>query len=312
MITALGDVLEEKLARPPQILRTLFKFHLTMPELRRSICHPLSVADPTEPVGFHRMVVVVLACGDLGAEVAARLSHVPGVARVSLVTAPYRQPHRTLTGKIKHVWRTQGPAGFVRILASRLGARGAPEQATDPRLDPRISQLHVTDFHAPHAVAQIAALAADLGVIAGTYILRESVFSLPRLGSINIHSGKAPQYRGAAPGFWELYNGETEVGITIHRVTAALDAGHILRQETFPLDPTPPEDPMTYLERYRREVLRPEAVRLVAETVASLANGTSSEWPQDPRAARMYRTPDRAAVRTLRRRVAARRRLRSG
>jgi hypothetical protein len=63
---------------------------------------------------------------------------------------------------------------------------------------------------------------------------------------------------------------------------------------------------MADLERYRREILRPQAVRLVAETVARLANGTSSEWPQDPREARMYRTPDRAAVRTLRSRVAAR------
>jgi methionyl-tRNA formyltransferase len=150
-------------------------------------------------------------------------------------------------------------------------------------------------------------LKADLGVVAGTYILRESVFALPRLGSINLHSGKAPEYRGAAPAFWELYNGEREVGITIHRVTAALDAGHILRQETFPLDPAPVEDPMAYLERYRREVLRPQGVRLVAETVAALADGTVVERPQDPARARTYRTPDLAAARELRRRVARRR-----
>jgi folate-dependent phosphoribosylglycinamide formyltransferase PurN len=254
------------------------------------------------------LVVVVLSCGDLGAEVAERLNTVHGVSRVCLVTAPYRQPHRTLAGKIRHVWRTQGPIGFARILGSRFGSRGATGDASERRLDPSIPQLHVVDFHAPEAIAEIAALGADLGVLAGTYILRESVFSLPRLGSINIHSGKAPQYRGAAPGFWELYNGEHEVGITIHRVTATLDAGHILRQETFPLDPAPVEDPMDYLERYRREVLRPEGVRLVAETVASLAAGTAVERRQDPTGARTYRSPDRTAVRMLRRRVAARRR----
>src|SRR5438093_2959716 len=196
------------------------------------------------------LAVVVLTCGDLGGEVAERLNAVPGVSHVSLVTAPYRQPRRTLAGKIRHVWRTQGPVGFGRILAARLRARTESEDGSQRRLDPAITQLHVVEFDAPDAIAQIRSLRADLGVVAGTYVLCESVFALPRLGSINLHSGKAPEYRGAAPGFWELYNGEPEVGITIHRVTATLDAGHILRQETFPLDPAPAGDPIAYLERY--------------------------------------------------------------
>src|SRR5256885_4773918 len=65
----------------------------------------------------------------------------------------------------------------------------------------------------------------------------------------------------SAPGFWELYNGDSAVAITIHRVTTRLDAGHILRQETFPLDPAPAGDPIAYLERYRRQILRPQRVR---------------------------------------------------
>jgi len=255
--------------------------------------------------------VVVLTCGDLGAEVAERLRAVPGVSHVSLVIGPYRQPRRTLTGKFRHVWRMEGPVGLARILGARLGLQAASEEVCPWSLDPGITQLHVEDFGAPEAIAQIRSLGADLGVVAGTYILRESVFALPRLGSINLHSGKAPEYRGAAPGFWELYNGDPEVGITIHRVTTRLDAGHILRQETFPLDPAPVGDPIAYLERYRREILRPQGVRLMAEAVASLVHGTVVERPQDPSKARMYRTPDRTAIRELRRRVAVRRQLRA-
>jgi len=255
--------------------------------------------------------VVVLTCGDLGAEVAERLRAVPGVSHVSLVIAPYRPPRRTLTGKFRHVWRMEGPVGLARILGARLGLQAASEEVCPWSLDPGITQLHVEDFDAPEAIAQIRSLGADLGVVAGTYILRESAFALPRLGSINLHSGKAPEYRGAAPGFWELYNGDPEVGITIHRVTTRLDAGHILRQETFPLDPAPVGDPIAYLERYRREILRPQGVRLMAEAVASLVHGTVVERPQDPSKARMYRTPDRAAIRELRRRVAVRRQLRA-
>ena len=145
-------------------------------------------------------------------------------------------------------------------------------------------------------------------MVAGTYVLQESVFSIPRLGSINLHSGKAPEYRGAAPGFWELYNGEREVGITIHRVAAALDAGDILVQETFPLDPAPAGDPLDYLERFRAEVLRPNGVRLLVQAVTELARGTARPRAQDPARARTYRSPDHRAVRQLRRRVRTRRR----
>jgi methionyl-tRNA formyltransferase len=149
-------------------------------------------------------------------------------------------------------------------------------------------------------------------VVAGTYILGETVFTIPRLGSVNLHSGKAPEYRGAAPGFWELYNGEREVGITIHRVATALDAGNILLQEAFPLDPMPPGDPLAYLERYRREVLQPNGVRLLVRAVADIASGRVHEQPQDPARARTYRTPDYRAIRELRRRVEARRLERMG
>ncbi len=42
---------------------------------------------------------------------------------------------------------------------------------------------------------------ADLGILYGTNIIRPSVFSIPRMGSINIHQGLAPYYRGGRPYF---------------------------------------------------------------------------------------------------------------
>ncbi|HEX6534664.1 MAG TPA: formyltransferase family protein [Gemmatimonadaceae bacterium] len=256
--------------------------------------------------------VAVLSCGALGAEVAARLVECPEVRDVVLVTAPYRTRVRSFRGKLRHVWRTQGPAGLAGVAAAKLRrALGAPDAvAEEPPLEPPpgVEHLRVPDFHDPGAIAALRARAPDLGVLAGTYILRPEVFEIPRLGSINLHSGKVPEYRGAAPAFWELYHGEHAVGITIHRVVAALDAGTVLRQEMFPLDPAPPDDPIAYIERYRREVLRPNGVRLLAEVVSAIARGTATETQQDAGRARTHRTPDYRAIRELRRRVAARRR----
>lgn len=259
----------------------------------------------TKPGGLR---VAVLSCGDLGDAVARELDHVPGVERVALLTAPYVRRPLSLVGKIRQVYRTQGPAGLFAVLAAKLWSTHAPPSQNTDRGDAgAVERHHFRDFHDPDCLATLRAFEPDLGVVAGTYILKESVFSIPRLGSINLHSGKAPEYRGAAPAFWELYNGEREVGITIHRVATALDAGDILLQETFPLDPAPAEDPLGYLERYRREVLRPNGVRLLVQAVAQIASDTVRERRQDPGRAKTYRTPDYRAVRELRRRVEARR-----
>jgi methionyl-tRNA formyltransferase len=261
----------------------------------------------------------VLSCGDLGREVANALIDIPEVREVCLVTAPYRRRPLGLVGKVRHVWRTQGPAGFASIAADKVRRafadgthadgthNGTGGSHTGPALTPTVEHLHVADFHEENCRTALRERAPDLGVLAGTYILRPEVFEIPRLGCINLHSGKAPEYRGAAPAFWELYNGEHEVGITVHRVVASLDAGDIIAQETFPLDNAPMEDPMDYIARYRHEVLRPNGVRLVVQAVAAIARGAVSARAQDPSKAATYRTPGHREVRELRRRVGARR-----
>lgn len=260
--------------------------------------------------GLH---VAVLSCSSLGARVAGRLREVNGVAQVTLVTTPYRRRTLGIAGKLLAVWRQRGPAGLAVALAAKARrlttGRGTEAPGDDSVSAPAgVVHLRFDDFHHPFCVDELRRLRPDLGVVAGTYLLREPVFSIPRLGSINLHSGKAPEYRGSAPAFWEMMNGEREVGVTIHRVTAGLDAGHILRQEMFPLDPAPEGDPLEYLERYRNSVLQENGVRMLAEVVSQIAAGTAREAPQDPARARTWGSPDWRAVRELRRRVRERRR----
>src|SRR6267142_1718098 len=256
--------------------------------------------------------VVVLSCGDLGVEVVQRLLVTPGVEEITLVTTPYRMPARSGIKKLRHLHRMEGWPGLAKALVRKVRQRFAAvadtslERATATL--PAAVRHHVfADFHAPECIALLRDLNVDLGVIAGTYILREEVFTIPRLGCINLHSGRVPEYRGSAPAFWELYNDASEVGITIHRVARAVDAGEVLLQELFPLDGAPRGDPMRYIEAYRREVLRPNGVRMLCEVVGRIAAGTAQGWTQDPARARTYKVPDYRAVRALRRRVRARR-----
>ena len=259
--------------------------------------------------------VVVFSCGSLGAEVATQLLKVPSVASVSLITAPYQRRPLTLAKRIRTVFRNQGAWGLAVAAAQKIlpflrdqSAR-LPEEGPGP-LHPAIRHAHFRDFHDAECLETLRQWQPDLGVVAGTYILKPEVFAAPRLGSINLHSGKVPEYRGAAPAFWELYHGEPLVGITIHRVHAAVDAGEVLMQELFPLETAPAGDPMVYVETYRRNVLRPNGIRMLVDTVARIAAGTASATPQDHGRSTTYRTPDHKSIRELRARVKERRRTR--
>lgn len=258
--------------------------------------------------------VVVLTCGSLGLELALRLSDAAGVAGVCVLIAPYQSNAGSPLDKARRLYTTDGLGGVARAVLSKVSGLNARPQAGEEQfwrqraVAAGIPVIDVASFNDEAGVAQIAAQDADLGIIAGTYILKEPAFTAPRLGSINIHSGKAPEYRGSAPAFWEMYNGETEVGVTIHWAVSRLDAGNILRQRMFRLDPAPPGDPARYIEVYRRAVLRPNGIQLVLEAVQDIRAGRGAGTAQRVSHIKPYRLPTYEQKCELLRRVAERRR----
>lgn len=66
-------------------------------------------------------------------------------------------------------------------------------------------------------------------------ILREDLFICARKGAINIHGALLPQYRGANPIQWAILSNETEIGVTLHEITASVDQGGIIDQRKVPL-----------------------------------------------------------------------------
>jgi folate-dependent phosphoribosylglycinamide formyltransferase PurN len=126
-----------------------------------------------------------------------------------------------------------------RTIQSRLSTTDAEtvdDEATetDPLADVPI--IEVSDMTSNHAAGQIRALNPDLGIVWGTRILPQQIFDIPTNGSVGIHAGKIPEYRGGPAGFWELYYGESEAGVTVQKLNEALDAGQIVAQRTVPIE----------------------------------------------------------------------------
>jgi len=67
-------------------------------------------------------------------------------------------------------------------------------------------------------------------------IIPESVFSAPKLGSINIHASLLPKYRGPSPTYWVLKNNDRETGLTCHFINNGIDTGSIISQVKVPLE----------------------------------------------------------------------------
>ncbi|MDQ3136142.1 MAG: hypothetical protein M3Q93_00970 [Gemmatimonadota bacterium] len=254
--------------------------------------------------------VVVLTSGAIGVEVAARLARLAEVQSLTVVTTRVAPRPQSALQKARVILRHDGPGGLARAAVERLARTRGGTRVADlvGARCPGIAHLHCEDLHAAASRDRLQGLEPDLGVVAGTYVLRPEVFGIPRLGCLNLHLGQAPEFRGSSPGFYELLEGVPRVGVTVHRVTAALDGGAILAQEVFPLDLAPPGDPLEFLRNYQRETLLPNGARMMAEVVAGLSRGPVAEQHQDTARARTRRRATWRQKRELRRVVEARRR----
>lgn len=75
-----------------------------------------------------------------------------------------------------------------------------------------------------------------MGIVAGfNKILPESLIVKNALGIINLHAGRLPQYRGGSPLNWQIINGESLIGVTIHQLDGGIDTGPILASGSFSL-----------------------------------------------------------------------------
>ena len=72
--------------------------------------------------------------------------------------------------------------------------------------------LKYENINSELAIQEIKNLNIDLIVMSGfTQILKKGILSIPKLGTINLHGGKLPEYRGSSPINWQIINNEKMV-----------------------------------------------------------------------------------------------------
>jgi methionyl-tRNA formyltransferase len=125
------------------------------------------------------------------------------------------------------------------------------------------------DLISPSTRARIAPLLAaadpDLVICLGfPWKIPADALAVPRLGAINVHPSRLPRYRGPIPLAHALLNGDTELGMTIHRMDPELDTGPILAQATVPIGDAETVETMIDKLRELTQQLLPVALERVA------------------------------------------------
>ncbi len=78
----------------------------------------------------------------------------------------------------------------------------------------------------------------DVAIMFGfSYRIPASIYDFPRLGFYNVHFSTLPAYKGPDPIFWQLKNGETLGGITLHLLAEKFDSGPVIMQRQIPFIP---------------------------------------------------------------------------
>lgn len=121
---------------------------------------------------------------------------------------------------------------------------------------------------------ELSSLNADLQIVVAFRMLPEVVWSMPRLGTFNLHASLLPQYRGAAPINWAVINGETETGVTTFFLQHEIDTGEVIKQVRVPIEDT---DDVGIVHDKLMEV----GSKLVCETVDKIIDGTLRTVDQD-------------------------------
>ncbi len=118
-------------------------------------------------------------------------------------------------------------------------------------------------------------------------LLSDNILNCARVGAFNLHGSLLPKYRGRAPLNWVLVNGETETGVTLHRMVKRADAGDIVAQQRVAID-----EQDNALTLHRKLVAC--ATQLLEQALPGLLRGDIVTTPQDHSQATMVgrRTPE--------------------
>lgn len=86
-------------------------------------------------------------------------------------------------------------------------------------------------------VSEIESYHSDI-ILVSCYdrLIPQELLSIAKIGAFNLHPSLLPRFRGPVPLFWQFRDGKDDFGVTLHRMSAEFDTGHIISQKKITMD----------------------------------------------------------------------------
>lgn len=134
-------------------------------------------------------------------------------------------------------------AGYaIAAVVTKPDSRSGRGQKLVPSAVKVLAQQHNIPVWQPSKVTEITAdlqaLGPDIIGVLSSFgrIIPQSIIDLFTPGILNIHPSLLPLYRGPSPIETALINGDTQTGTSLMLLTAAMDAGPVYDQKSYPLN----------------------------------------------------------------------------
>ncbi len=153
------------------------------------------------------------------------------------------------------------------------GQKTSESEVKKYALENKLNVLQPEKLSDPQFLDTVRGLHADLQVVVAFRMMPEVLWSMPTMGTFNLHGSLLPQYRGAAPINRAVMNGETETGVTTFFIRQQIDTGNIIYR--MPISIGPDE---TAGELHDRMMMI--GADLVLKTVQAISSHTLEALPQ--------------------------------
>jgi methionyl-tRNA formyltransferase len=140
-------------------------------------------------------------------------------------------------------------------------------------LELKLPVLQPIKLRDPEFLDSLRHLKPDLIIVVAFRMLPEVVWSMPNMGTINLHASLLPQYRGAAPINWAIINGETSTGVSTFFINEKIDTGHLLLQQEVAIDENMNAGRL-------HDILMETGAQLITKTLEKLFKQNISSRPQ--------------------------------
>lgn len=154
------------------------------------------------------------------------------------------------------------------------GLRVLPPEIKIAALELGLPVIQVSSLKEQGFITKLIDLSPDVMVVVAFRILPREVYTIPKLGTFNLHASLLPKYRGAAPINWAVINGEKETGVTTFYLDDKIDTGRIILQKKTQIGENETAGELST----RLSLLGAEAV---VETLMRIQSGTVRVMEQD-------------------------------